>query len=79
MSFLPNVDHIIVLENGSILDQGNYKDLIQKNTLSNLPVLDSDQNKPDDISKLEEISLRTGVVDFSMKISLKFLKDALIT
>ena len=51
LSFLPNVDHIIVLENGSILDQGTYKDLFHKNTLSHLPVYDPDLNGSDECRK----------------------------
>ena len=38
LSFLPHADHIIVMENGSILDQGSYQELIEKKTLSNLPI-----------------------------------------
>ena len=53
LSFLPNVDHIIVLENGSILDQGNYKDLVEKNIFSHLKVLDSTSNKSDTEPKSE--------------------------
>ena len=42
MSFLPQVDHIIVLENGSILDQGTYQDLAQRKSLNDLPIIQSD-------------------------------------
>jgi len=42
LSFLPQVDHIIVLENGSILDQGTYQDLAQRKSLNDLPIIQSD-------------------------------------
>lgn len=42
LSFLPQVDHVIVIENGSILDQGSYQDLVKRKTLSNLPPIEPD-------------------------------------
>ena len=38
LSFLPYADHIIVMENGSILDQGSFQELKEKKTLRNLPI-----------------------------------------
>ena len=53
LSFLPQVDHIIVLENGSILDQGTYQDLTQRKSLNNLPLMESD---------IESKTMETGII-----------------
>ena len=36
LTFLPFVDHIVVMENGRILEQGNYRDLIRSKSLNHL-------------------------------------------
>ena len=53
LSFLPQVDHIIVLENGSILDQGTYQELAQRKSLNNLPLMESD---------IESKAIETGII-----------------
>ena len=53
LSFLPQVDHIIVLENGSIVDQGTYQDLAQRKSLNNLPLMESD---------IESKAIETGII-----------------
>ena len=53
LSFLPQVDHIIVLENGSILDQGTYQDLAQRKSLNNLPLMQSD---------IDSKAIETGII-----------------
>ena len=53
LSFLPQVDHIIVLENGSILDQGTYQDLTQRKSLNNLPLVQSD---------IDSKAIETGII-----------------
>ena len=53
LSFLPQVDHIIVLENGSILDQGTYQDLTQRKSLNDLPLVQSD---------IDSKAIETGII-----------------
>ena len=53
LSFLPQVDHIILLENGSILDQGTYQDLAQRKSLNNLPLMQSD---------IDSKAIETGII-----------------
>ena len=53
LSFLPQVDHIIVLENGSILDQGTYQELAQRKSLNNLHLMESD---------IESKAVETGII-----------------
>ena len=53
LSFLPQVDHIIVLENGSILDQGTYQELAQRKSLNNLPLMESD---------IDSKAIETGII-----------------
>ena len=53
MSFLPQVDHIIVLENGSILHQGTYQELAQRKSLNDLPLVQSD---------IDSKTIETGII-----------------
>ena len=80
LSFLPQVDHIIVLENGSILDQGTYQDLAQRKSLNNLPLVQSD---------IDSKTIETGIILLINQVAvvmfvknkiqvLAYLKDFLI-
>ena len=80
LSFLPQVDHIIVLENGSILDQGTYQDLAQRKSLNNLPHMESDTDYKAIEPGLILLIKQVGVIIFvKKKIQiLAHLKDFLL-
>ena len=63
LSFLPQVDHIIVLENGSILDQGTYQDLTQRKSLNNLPLVQSD---------IDSKAIETGIILLINQVAVVF-------
>ena len=63
LSFLPQVDHIIVLENGSILDQGTYQDLTQRKSLNNLPLVQSD---------IDSKAIETGMILLINQVAVVF-------